>query len=176
MHPVHLLDRKALHQAVADHRPRARTPLLRRLKNDDRRPGEVTRLRQIPRRAEQHRGMSVVAARMHVSRRRGLVGQIVRLEDRQRVHIGAQADGLARASLAADHSDNAGPADAGDHLVAAERPEPLGDEPGGPVNVVTQLRMRMQIAPPFGELGMEIGDAVYGRHGSPRRDARCATR
>ena len=176
MHPVHFVDREAIHQAVADHRARPGAALLRRLKDDDGRAGEVARFRKVLRCAEQHRGMPVMPAGVHVSGHGGFIGELVRLLDRQRVHVGAEPDALARAFLAADHPDHAGLADARRDLVATERLEPLSDEPGGAVDVVAQLRMRMQVAPPRGDLGMQVGDAIHDRHGSPRPDAPATSR
>ena len=52
-----------------------------------------------------------------VGRGIGLAGRLV---DRQRVHVGAQADRRARRRACPDDADHAGPADAGHDLVAAE--------------------------------------------------------
>ena len=84
--------------------------------------------------------------------------------DRQRVHVGAQADDLARRRpAAADHADDAGPADARHHLVAAERPQLVGDDPGGAVDVVEELRVLVDVAAPGGDLVGHVGDAVDDR-------------
>ena len=66
---------------------------------------------------------------------------------------------------AADDADDAGAADAGDDLVAAEALELFGDRRRGAVHVVEQFRMGVQVAPPFGDLGVQVGDAVDDRHG-----------
>ena len=44
--------------------------------------------------AEQHRGVAVMAAGVHLARHRRLVGQPGLFLERQRVHVGAQADHL----------------------------------------------------------------------------------
>ena len=65
---------------------------------------------------------------------------------------------------AADHADDAGPADAGDDLVAAERPELVGDDAGGAVHVVEQFGILVEVAAPGGDLVREVGDAVDDGH------------
>ena len=40
----------------------------------------------------------------------------------------------------------------------------LGDDRGGPMHVVHQLRMGMEIAPPPHDVGLQIGDAADDRH------------
>ena len=148
MHAVDLLDAEAVHQAVLDHGEAAGAALLRRLEDDHRRAGEVAGLGEILRRAEQHRGVAVMAAGVHLAGHGRLVGKLVRLLERQGVHVGAQPDHLAarRRRLAADDADHAGAPDAGHHLVAAERLELLGDRGGGAVDLVEQLGMGMDIA------------------------------
>ncbi|MDY0933878.1 hypothetical protein SOM63_00205 [Pseudomonas viridiflava] len=55
-------------------------------------------LREVLRRAEQHRGMTVMAARMHDTGVAGGVGDGIDFLDRQRIHICAQANGAGRRS------------------------------------------------------------------------------
>ena len=86
--------REPLHQAVLDHRLAAGAALLRRLEDHDRGAGEIAGLGEIARGAEQHRGMAVMAAGMHLAGHGRLVGHVGRLLDRQRVHVGAQPDHL----------------------------------------------------------------------------------
>src|SRR5262249_685005 len=110
--------------------------------------------------------MAVMAAGMHLPRHGGFVGQIVRLLDRQRIHVSAQADHLAGPTrpVAPDDADHAGAPDAGHHLVAAERGELSGDRCSGPVHVVEELRMRMNIVPPGGDLALEVRYTIDNRH------------
>ena len=129
--------------------------LLRRLENHHRGAGEIARLGEIARRAEQHGGVAIVAAGVHLARHRRFVGQIGRLLDRQRVHVGAQADHLARLALAAvDHPDHAGSAEARHHLVAAEAFKFLGDGRRRALHVIEQFRVGVQIVPPFGDFAL----------------------
>ena len=97
VHAVDLLDAEALHQAVLDHRAAAGAALLRRLEDDDRGAGEAARLGEVVRGAEQHGGVAVMAAGVHLARRLGGPGLAGLLVDRQRVHVGAEADDAAAA-------------------------------------------------------------------------------
>ena len=97
VHAVDLLDAEALHQAVLDHRVAAAAAFLGRLEDHHRRAVEIARLGEIFRGAQQHGGVPVMAAGMHLAGDLGRVGHVGRLLDRQRVHVGAQADHLPRA-------------------------------------------------------------------------------
>ena len=132
--------------------------------------------------AEQHGGVAVVAAGMHTARIFRSVGQAGVFEDRQRVHVGAQGDGLSRPVLPAlDDPDNPGATDAGDDLVAAEIPQFGGDRLGGAEYVLEQFGMLMQVSAPDLNVAGEVGDAVVDWHktlaecrGGSRRPARRA--
>ena len=67
VHAVDLLDAETVHQAVLDHRRRTRAALFRRLEDHDRGAGEVAGLGEIARGAEQHRGVAVMAAGVHLA-------------------------------------------------------------------------------------------------------------
>ncbi len=165
MHAVDLLDGEAVHQAVLHHGAAAAAPFLGRLEDHDRRAGKIAGLRQIARGAEQHGGMAVMAAGVHLPGNRRLVGHGRGLLDRQRIHVGAQADHAAPLPLvAADHPHHTGPADPRHHLVAAEALELVGDRRRGPVHVVHELGMRMDIAPPRGDLAVQVRNPVDDRH------------
>ena len=140
--------------------------LLGRLEDHHGGAGEVARLGEVFGGAEQHGGVAVMAAGVHLAGHGRLVGKVVRLLDRQRVHVGAQPDHLAGAArpVALDDADHAGAADPGHHLVAAERLELLGDRRRGAVHVVEQLRMGMDVVPPGGDLAMQVGYAIDDRH------------
>ena len=94
VHAVDLLDLEAVHHAVLHHLAAAAAALLGRLEDHHRGAGEVARLGKIFRGAEQHRGVAVVAAGVHLAGVGGGVGQPGNLGDRQRVHVGAQPDHL----------------------------------------------------------------------------------
>jgi hypothetical protein len=79
------------------------------------------------------------------------VRELVFLDHRQRVHVGAQPDRTGRPfPLAADHADDAGPSDPGVHLDAV-RLQALGDQRRGPVLLEPDFRVRVQVAPELGQ-------------------------
>ncbi|MGY3420073.1 hypothetical protein ACVWZW_000548 [Bradyrhizobium sp. F1.13.4] len=166
MHAIDLLDVPARHQPVLDHRLAAAAAFFRRLKDHDRGAVEVARLGEIFGGAEQHGGVAVMAAGVHLAGDLGGVGDARGLHDRQRVHVGAQANGLARGGFAAaDHTDDTGAADARHHLVAAELAQAVGNDAGGAVDVVLQLRVLVEVMAPGGHFVGEGGNAVDDGHG-----------
>ena len=169
VHAVDFVDAETADQPVLDHRQGAGATLLRRLEDDHGGAGEIAGLGQVFRGAEQHGGVAVMAAGVHLARHRGLVRQPGLFLERQRVHVGAQPDHLATGRgagfAAADHADDAGPADAGDDVVAAETLELVGHRCRGAVHVVAQFRMGVDIPPPGGDLAVQVGDAIDDRHG-----------
>jgi hypothetical protein len=172
MHAIHLIDAEAVHQPVLDHRGCSRAALFRRLKDHDRIAGEIARLGEVTRGAEQHSGVPVMAAGVHLAWGLWGVGQIGLLLDRQRIHIGAQTDHLeidvAGGLAAFDDADHAGAAETGRDLVAAEFPQALRHECCSAVNVVQQLRMLVNVASPRLDVGLQIGDAVDDWHDNSR--------
>ena len=92
--------RKALEQAVGHHSQGAGAALLGRLEDQHDGAVELRMQGQVPRRSQQHRRVAVVAAGMHSARVTAGVVETVVLFHRQRIHVGAQADGaLALAPL-----------------------------------------------------------------------------
>ena len=165
VHAEHLLDAEALHQAVVEHRLAAAAAFFGGLEDHYGGPGKVAALREIARGAEQHRGMAVMPAGVHLAGIGRLIRQIGGLVNRQRVHVGAQADGsLARRAAAADDPDHAGLADAGRHFIAAERPQPVGDERGGARHVIQKFGMLMNVAAPVPRIGDKTLDGGVDRH------------
>ncbi len=167
---VDLVTGELLEQAVAQHLGSTGEALLGRLEDQVDGAGEVARLGEVARGAEQHGGVAVMAAGMHAVLVGALVGQvIVELGHGQSVHVGAQAD-LPVAGPAMDHAHDAGLAEAAMHLDAPGF-QLLGDDAGGANLLEADLRMGMEVAPPFRHLGMELGDAVDDGHGIPRKRA-----
>ena len=132
MHAVDFLDGELVHEPVIDHRHRAGAALFGGLKDDDGVAGEVACLRKALGRAEQHGGVPVVAASVHLAGDFGAVGEVGLLFDRKRVHVGAEPDrARARSFGPANDADHAGAADGGLDFVAAEGAKPVGDKRGG---------------------------------------------
>ena len=172
MHAIDLIDGEAVHQPVLDHGGGTGAALFRRLEDDNRIAGEIPGLRQIAGRSEQHRGMPVMAAGVHLARRPGRVSKIGLLLDRQRIHVGAQPDhfcfALARGFAALDDADHAGAAETRGDFIATELPQPVRDECRSAMHVVQQLRMGMDILAPGLDIGLQIGDAIDDGHGNSR--------
>ncbi len=96
---VHAIDGiagEAVEQAFLDHHAAAAAAFFRRLEDEVHRAVEVARLGQVARRAEQHGGVPVMPAGMHLPRIGGAMGEVVGLGHRQAIHVGAEADGAAR--------------------------------------------------------------------------------
>ncbi len=164
VHAVDFIDAEAAHQAVLDHRQPAAAALLRRLEDDHGGAGEIACLGQIFGGAEQHRGVAVMAAGMHLARHRRFVRQAGFLLERQRVHVGAQPDDLFAGLAAADDADDAGPADAGYDFVAAKALQKVRHRARRAVHVELQLRMGVNIPPPAGDFLVKVGDTIDDRH------------
>ncbi len=148
VHAVDLLDLETVHDAVVHHLAPAAAALFGRLEDDNGVSGEIARLREIARRAQQHGRVAVMTAGVHLARRFGFVGDAGRLDDRQRVHVGAQADGAARALAALDHTDDPGAPKSRHHLVAAEFLQLLFHDASGAEDIEHEFGVTVQILPP----------------------------
>ncbi len=105
--------------------------------------------------------MAVMAAGMHLAGHGRAVREIGLLVDRQRVHVGPHGDDPAGIlALALDDADDAGLADAGGDFVDAPFPQLVGDEAGGPMDVVHQLGVAMDVAADRGDFRGERRDDV----------------
>ncbi|KAG1533722.1 hypothetical protein G6F50_015772 [Rhizopus delemar] len=145
---------KLREQAVPHHRQSAARVLFRRLENEMQRAPPAGVAGQMMCRAQQHGGMAVVAAAMHLAGDGRTVGGVTQLLHVQRVHVGAQADHWPLASRHRAHhaglaqsavNDSAGPFELPGHQVSrADFTE------GG-------CRMRVQIAAPFAHLMQQVG-------------------
>src|SRR5207253_2685249 len=68
MHPVDFFNAEALHEPVANHGPAPCPTLFGGLEDHHRGTGKIACLSEIASRAQQHRGMTVMATGMHLSR------------------------------------------------------------------------------------------------------------
>ena len=127
------------------------------------RAGEVAGLGEIARGAQQHRGVAVMAAGMHLSRHRRGMSEVVALVDGKRVHVGAERD-RAAGPAAFERADDFGAGEAAMDR-QAEPFELMRDEGGGVVLLERGLGICMDAAAPRHHVGVEIGDAVDDRHG-----------
>ena len=175
VHAEHLGDVEPLHHAVVDHHLAAAAAFLRRLEDQRHAAREVPRLREIFRSAQKHRRVAVMAAGMHlVWHGRGvrLSGDLV---ERQRVHVGAQADRPAGPQIAIDDPHDAGSSEPRHHLVAAEFLQLVGDERRRLVHVEQQFRLHVDLPAPFGDFVLQFGCPVQYRHAQASFLVRVAT-
>ena len=80
---------EAIEQPIRQHRQCAAAAFFGRLKNQVQRAAEIGMLGQVFRRAQQHGGVPVMAAGVHLAGLGRGVGQACRLVDRERIHIRA---------------------------------------------------------------------------------------
>ena len=131
--------------AVLDHGLGSAAGLLGGLEAQlDRAPQRVALAREAPREGEQDRGVAVVAACVHLSRRLRAVRDGVLLLDRERVHVGAQQH-RPPGARAAHGGEHAGAADACARL-EPERLQLLRHQRGGALFLEGQLGMGVQVA------------------------------
>ena len=161
---IDLGDVEAVHDPFLDHHPRTAPILLGGLK-DQRNPAtKAARLGQVFRRPQKHRRMPVMAASMHLARRlRGIIDPCF-LEDRQRVHIGAQSHDRPRA-LAIDDRHDPTLRDARVDLIHPDFRKPRGHESRRFMAIKGQLGMGMKMPAPCGHLGREPCNTIDDRHG-----------
>ena len=140
---INRFNREALEQTFLDHHRRTAFRFLGRLEDEYGNAIKVGIARQISCRAEQHGGMAVVATGVHLAAFGAGVGKGVELLDRQRVHVGTQANGPCRVA-APDNADHTGGAQPPVHRNTPFG-KPGGYHVGGADFVETQFRMGVQI-------------------------------
>ena len=109
-HIVHAIDRIAgetFEQPIIQHGLRAASAFLGGLENEMYRAGEVAILRQHLRSTQQHGGMSIMPAGMHLAGMFRRIGKVGRFRQRQRIHIGAQPNGALAGAAAAQRANHA---------------------------------------------------------------------
>jgi hypothetical protein len=148
--------RALFEQAVLDHAFGAAAALFGRLENQVHGAVEIALARKVEGRAQQHRGVAVVAAGVHLSFVGRRMGEGVDFLHRQGVHVGAQAD-RAFSGARLDDADHAGDAHAAD-----DRDAPFGelggDHVGGALLFVAEFGMGVDVAPDLPQFGFEFGD------------------
>ena len=112
MHPKNRLHGKIAKQAIVHHALGAGTAFFGRLKNSVNRTVEVLVFSKVACRVEQHRGVTVVPAAVHLARVAARVIKRIELLHRQCVDIGAQSNCPCSCSTARDDAHYSGPAQA----------------------------------------------------------------
>ena len=163
VHAEHGIAREPVEQAVLDHLAGAAATFLRRLEDQMDGAIEIAMLGQVVRRAQQHRGVTVVAARVHLAFVLRAMAEGVRFLQRQGVHVGAQADGLGAIAIA-DDTDQTGGAQAAMDL-DTPRFQISGHHVGGALFLETQFGMRMDVTADGADFGLRLqdfGDELHG--------------
>ena len=169
VHAIDGVDREPLEQPLLDHRPAAAEPLLRGLEDEMHVAAEIAVLGEIARRAEQHRGMAVVAAGVH------LAGNGRADARGPSISWICSASRSARSPIARwpgrlpfERADDAGLADAlGD--LDAPGAQLLGDQRGGAHLLEAGLGMAVDVAADldqFGLVGLQLVDDVVAHESS----------
>ena len=151
-----------IEQPVVDHLARAAAAFFGGLEDEVHGALEVALLAQHLGRAQQHRGVAVMATGMHAAGILRAVLEIVDLVHRQGIHVGAKADGLQRVAFA-QGSDHAGPAEPPRHFQAPFR-ELGSDDVRRPRLLIGQLGMGMDVAADGGNLALDLERTRQNRH------------
>ena len=101
--------------------------------------------------AEQHRGVAVVSAGMHVPLVSRTVWAVILLQQGQRVHIGTQTD-RTRTVPPAQNADDAGSGQSSVHLQSIAG-QLASDQLGGPRLVESEFRVSVDVTPNRREFG-----------------------
>ncbi len=163
MHGEHCIARERIEQAVFEHFLRAGLALFSRLENQIQCAVEGLSAGQMLGRREQHRGMAVVTARVHLAGERAGIRQAGLFVDRQGVHVRAQAEAL-RAVAHFQLADHTGFPEPACHRVAPFL-QTLGHEVGGGEFFVRQFRVGVDTVAQSDHFVFEIGDARRDGHG-----------
>jgi hypothetical protein len=171
---VHLGGGEALEQSFPDHDLAAAAAFLGGLEHEVRGAGEVAGLREIARRPEQHRGVAIVAAGVHAARVSRAVLEGVAFLDRKAIHVGAKRDAFRAVLPARNDADHPGLGEPGMRF-DAQLAQIVGDDPGCSLLLEGQFRMRVNVAPDAGQLGLPGADAIDGTGHVGRRRRRGST-
>jgi hypothetical protein len=164
---------KALEQPVGDHGLGAAAAFFGGLEDQHRGAVEVAPRGQVARRGQQHGGVAVMAAGVHQAGVAAGMGKAVGFVHRQRVHVGAQADGAAAGPAVAPVHDAH---HAGAPQAAVQRDAPSGQLRGHQVRralfLEAQLGVGVDVAPQRGKLVGTADDVGVQPRGRGFRHAR----
>lgn len=125
--------------------------------------GKIAGTGEITRSAQQHGGVAVMAAGMHLAGELRFIGPVGNFRHGQRIHVGAKTD-AAGAVAHLQSTDHAGAAQAAMHLHS--RPfEKIGDDGAGSLLFKAQFRMSVEIVAKLRQEWQVLTDAVQQSHG-----------
>ena len=162
---VNLGDGETVHHPFLHHDLAPGPILFCRLKDQRHAARKTPRLGQVLGGPQKHGHMAVMAAGVHLAGHGRGMGGARGLDNRQGIHVGAQADGGAR-TLTVDEGDDAGSGDAFVNLVHPDLAQAVRDEGGGLDAVKAQLGVGMQVAPPGLHFRAIRGDTIEDGHGT----------
>ena len=162
VHSEDAIARELLEQAIVDHGLGATNPLLGRLEDEIDLTVEVARGGQILGGAQQDGGVAIVTACVHLAIVDRSVGERIRLDDGQRVHVCAQAH-RTRGVANAKRPDHPGLADTGVN-VEAELTQFAGNKICRAVFLESEFRMRVDVAAQGRQLAVHGGNVFDDVH------------
>ena len=129
---------------------------------------EIACFRQIARGRQQHGGMPIMPAAMHLAFSAGFMREAIGFRHGQRIHIGTNTE-PPLAIAVPQHAHHAGLANAAMHLNPPGS-EAFGHQRAGPHFLKPQFRMGVEIAPPGGQFFMPFTDFLDRRHAAYPQD------
>ena len=162
VHAIHSFGGKLLEQAFLNHDFRAAFTFFGRLKNEVDGPVEILCLCQILCSTEQHSGVTIMTAAMHLAGRFRGMGKVIAFLHRQRIHVSAQRNRpVAGARLQGSHDARLREATIN---LDAKALQPFGDKRRCTLFLECQFRMGVKIPTPFGEQFVVALDLVFDGH------------
>ena len=162
MQPINRIAGEAFKQPIRQHGLRAAPAFFRRLENEMHRAIEIAGFRQITRGGQQHGGMPIMPAAMHLAFNAGFMREAIGFRHGQRIHIGTNPK-PALAVPVPQHAYHTGLANAAMHLNPPGS-EAFGNQRAGPHFLKPQFRMGVEITPPGGEFFLPFTDFLDGCH------------
>ena len=162
MQPIDGIAREAIKQPIGQHGLRATAAFFRRLENEMHCAVEIARLGQIARGREQHGGVPIMSAGMHLALDAGFMREAIGFRYRQRIHIRAQPKPALPIPIAQD-TNHPGIANAAMHFNPPGG-EAFGHQRAGPDFLKPQFGMGVKIPPPGGEFFMPFADFLDRCH------------
>ena len=125
--------------------------------------GKIAGLCEVTRRTQQHGGVAVMAAGMHLAGEFRFVGAVWDLRHGKGIHVCAKTN-AARAVAHLQRADHAGAAETAVHLQPGALKQ-IGDDGARSFLFETQFRMRVQIMTEFRQEWQVLADPVQQSHG-----------
>jgi hypothetical protein len=165
-HIMQAIDRIAGKQGekpVLHHFFRAAAAFFGGLENEMHGAGKIAGLCEVTCSTQQHGGVAVMAAGMHLAGKFRFIGPVGHFRHGKRIHVGTQAD-AAGAVAHLQRGDHAGAAETAMHLQPGTL-EKIGDDGAGSFLFEAQFGMRVQVVAKLRQEWQVLADAVQQSHG-----------